>query len=392
MFLLVFAFDTACVLAFSHWRFLLRWAPWNVAANHSNVTILWWRAPQQIVAIFVMTYIIIVFVKRGGFFDTSKNLTFQCGFDCLSSISFRDVCVVTRARFQLAVLLGVLRRLTSYLTSVDDWSTSIVMSPVKNQIKCAELRQEASNLHKVWLPVCRIWWILLCPCEMQVVTWATRVQRHRDGPVFVSVANVLCTLPYARIQFCTRCSGRLLSMSSRRESLETDIRISSHYHVIELFRGYKRVCVVSVWDSGDTREGGRIRTRDAVRVRRYRNVRKLGQNMKMTTTLRDNDTTGHGRARAASVGVCRSYGKRNIDECPERRHFRTHWSILIKSVAWVVVTDRVSAFVLRRSAGVVVAKRSMSWIVLTWNTLFPVKCWDLDKDDVLYVKRIYTTS
>ena len=69
------------------------------------------------------------------------------------------------------------------------------------------------------------------------------------------------------------------------------------------------VCVISVWDFGDTREDDYIWTRSVVCIRRNRNVRKLGQIMKMTTTLRDDDTTGHGRART-DVGVCRSYGEK----------------------------------------------------------------------------------
>ena len=72
----------------------------------------------------------------------------------------------------------------------------------------------------------------------------TRVQRHRDGASFVSVANDQRTHADARIQFCTRCPGRLLSMSSRCESLETGIRISSHGHSI---KSVSWVCGVGVW-------------------------------------------------------------------------------------------------------------------------------------------------
>ena len=186
------------------------------------------------------------------------------------------------------------------------------MSPVKNQRQnvglevlvlqcrsreqCATLRLEASNLHKVWLPVFRIWWNLLCKATCKLSRDNTCLTLSRRLSLRFS-----CTHPHARIQFCTWCPGRLLSMSSRRKGLETDIRISFHCHVIKKFYGNVK-SVLSVPVILETLVKMIISgPRSAVRTRRNRNVRKLGQNMKMTTTLRDDDTTGHGRARGLTL-------------------------------------------------------------------------------------------
>ena len=85
---------------------------------------------------------------------------------------------------------------------------------------------------------------------------------------------------------------------------------------------------------------------------------------------------------------------RDIDEYPERRHFRTHWLVLIKVSYEFTTTSRVSVFVLYylRRCAVVVVKWSISWSVLTWINVFSVKCWNLDKKDVSFVKRIYPAS
>ena len=168
------------------------------------------------------------------------------------------------------------------------------MTPVENQrqyveleivvlqswphARCTGLSTETTNLHTNWHPVCRIWRCLLCPGTFKL--WPTRVQRHRDGPVFFSVVNVWRAHPHARIQFCTLCPGLCFTMSSRRESVETSIRISSHEHVINTVSW---VCGASALDAGDTREGGRRLTRRALRTRRNRNVRKRDQNMKIAT-------------------------------------------------------------------------------------------------------------
>ena len=73
------------------------------------------------------------------------------------------------------------------------------------------------------------------PCSIQHVACGggtSCVQRHRDGRVFVSVANVWRAHPHTRIQCCTRCPGRFLTMFPRRECLETGIRILLRDRVI----------------------------------------------------------------------------------------------------------------------------------------------------------------
>ena len=222
------------------------------------------------------------------------------------------------------------------------------MTPVENQMqpvgleivvlqswspaRLTGLRKETTNLYKVWHPVCATGGTS-CVHGNASCDGATRVQRNRNGPVFVSVANVWRAHPHARIQFCTRCPGPCFSMSSRRESLETDIPISSHDHAINTVSW---VCSDSARDSRDNRDGGRCWTRSALRTRRIWNVRKQCQKMKMTTLW----WRRYNRSWKSSRSDITQLRERDVSECPEGHHLRTHWLVLYRSTPCVAEPRR----------------------------------------------------
>ena len=166
--------------------------------------------------------------------------------------------------------------------------------------QCTRLRQEASNLHKVWLPVCRIWWIPLCPATCKLLRDNTCPTKSRRISLRFSSKRLVYSSARTYPVLHTMSWSFIVNVLQTRESRNghSDFIPFSCDGTFLWFCGF---CYVSAWDSGDTREDGRIWTRSLVRTRRNRNVRKLDQNKKITTTLRDDDTTCHGRAQGLTL-------------------------------------------------------------------------------------------
>ena len=183
----------------------------------------------------------------------------------------REMYVATHTRFQLADLLDVLRRPSSSITGPPEpwWLLSRItgsMWGLKLLFCGVDLANSALGLAKKYRICTRCGTEhaasggTSCVHKHASYDAATRVQRHRDGPVAVLVANVCRAHPHARTQFCTQYPGRFLSMSSRREGVETGIQILPPDYVIITVSWVCGPCGASAWDSGDTREGGRSDT------------------------------------------------------------------------------------------------------------------------------------